>query len=127
MDEGNKLIVVAVNDIFFYTKIRDALLPQGYKLERARSQVDVLQKAQALQPSALIMNMNDEKLDAFQALEQLKNHEGLQTTPILAFANHDEVETFRRAKELGVTKIVSRNEFSSRTRDLVEEVLRSVR
>jgi len=27
---------------------------------------------------------------------------------------------------LGITKIVSRNEFSSRTRDLVEEILASV-
>jgi hypothetical protein len=42
---------------------------------------------------------------------------------VLAFANHEEVETWRRAKELGVTKIVSRNEFSSRTRELVEELL----
>lgn len=43
--------------------------------------------------------------------------------PILAFANHEEVDTWRRAKELGVTKIVSRNEFSARTRELVEELI----
>ena len=34
-----------------------------------------------------------------------------------------EVATWQRARELGVTKIVSRNEFSSRTRELVEEIL----
>jgi hypothetical protein len=47
----------------------------------------------------------------------------LKAIPILAFANHEEVDTFNRARALGVTKIVSRNEFSSRLKDLVEEIL----
>lgn len=123
--QRDKTVLVAVTDIFFYTKIRDALLPLGYKLERARSQHEITDKADTLQPLALIVNMNDQSLDAFQALEQVKHAESLKTIPVLAFANHEEVDTFRRAKDLGVTKIVSRNEFSSRTRDLVEEVIRS--
>jgi PleD family two-component response regulator len=101
------------------------LLRDGYRLERARTQEEVAQKATTLKPAALIMNMNDERYDAFTALEQVKGVEASKTIPILAFANHEEVETFRRAKELGVTKIVSRNEFSSRTRDLVGEVIGS--
>jgi hypothetical protein len=43
--------------------------------------------------------------------------------PVIAFANHEEVETWNRAKALGVTKIVSRNEFSSRTKNLIDEML----
>ncbi|MEE8493852.1 MAG: histidine kinase [Nitrospirales bacterium] len=125
MDQDTRPVLVAVNDLFFYTKIRDALLRDGYRLERARTQEEVAQKATTLKPAALIMNMNDERYDAFTALEQVKGVEASKTIPILAFANHEEVETFRRAKELGVTKIVSRNEFSSRTRDLVGEVIGS--
>ena len=120
---SEKVILVVVNDIFFYTKIRDALLPLGYVLERARTQEDVGAKATALGPAAVILNMNDDKLDAFLALEQLKADQRLSILPVLAFANHEEVDTWRRAKELGVTKIVSRNEFSSRTRDLVQELI----
>jgi PleD family two-component response regulator len=67
--------------------------------------------------------MNDETLNAFQALEALKANTQLKTLPILAFANHEEVDTFNRAKALGVTKIVSRNEFSARLKDLVEEMI----
>ena len=67
--------------------------------------------------------MNDERLDAFQALETIKADAGMMTIPILAFANHEEVDTFNRARALGVTKIVSRNEFSARLKDLVEEVI----
>lgn len=123
MQAGSKSILVAVSDVFFYTKIRDALLPQGYALERARSQDEVSAKAAALQPEAVILNMNDDKLDAFRALEQLKGDGRLADIPVLAFANHEEVDTWTRAKKLGVTKIVSRNEFSARTRDLVREVI----
>jgi glycine cleavage system T protein len=56
-------------------------------------------------------------------LEQLKADPRVKNIPTLAFANHEEVETWNRAKALGVTKVVSRNEFSARTRDLVDEVI----
>lgn len=125
MDNEKKAVLVAVSDIFFYTKIRDALLPKGYVLERIRTQDEVPAKAASLHPTAMILNMNDETLDAFKTLEQMKGDASLNTIPILAFANHEEVETWRRARELGVNKIVSRNEFSSRMRDLLEDMLSS--
>jgi PleD family two-component response regulator len=118
-----KTILVGVTDIFFYTKVRDAMISKGYKIERARTQQDIAEKASATSPSAVILNMNDETLNAFQALETLKADTRLKNLPILAFANHEEVDTFNRARALGVTKIVSRNEFSARLKDLLEEIL----
>ena len=126
-ERNQKTILVAVTDIFFYTKVRDALLPRGYRLEKVRAQQDLAEKASSMNPDAVILNMNDETLDAFQALETLKADVRLRAIPVLAFANHEEVETWNRAKALGVSKIVSRNEFSSRTRDLVEEVVNGAR
>mgnify|MGYP001587702857 FL=1 len=119
----HKTILVAVSDVFFYTKLRDALKPQGYLLEKARTQDEVSEKAGALRPAAVILNINDETLDAFKALEALKGDDRSKAIPVLAFANHEEVDNWRRAQQLGVTKIVSRNEFSSRTLQLVEEVV----
>ena len=124
MNQTNqKTILVAVTDLFFYTKIRDALRPPDYQLEKARAQQDIVYKALAVSPGAIIFNMNDLTLDAFHALEQLKTDPQLKDIPTLAFANHEEVETWHRARALGVTKVVSRNEFSARTRELVEEVM----
>lgn len=119
----NKTILVAVSDVFFYTKLRDALKPQGYLLEKARTQDEVSEKAGALRPAAVILNINDETLDAFKALEALKGDDRSKAIPVLAFANHEEVDNWKRAQQLGVTKIVSRNEFSARTLQLVEEVV----
>jgi PleD family two-component response regulator len=92
-------------------------------LERVRTLDEVSQKLSALRPTAMIVNMNDPSLDAFRALEAVRSGNGLRSMPILAFANHEEVETWKRAKKLGVTKIVSRNEFSARTRQLIEELI----
>ncbi len=119
----DKTILVAINDIFFYTKLRDALLPHGYKLERARTQEDFSTKASTLKPDAVVMNMNEMNLDPFKALSLLKADPILAKTPVLAFANHEEVDTWQRAKALGVSRIVSRNEFSARTRELVEDTI----
>jgi PleD family two-component response regulator len=118
----NKIILVAVSDVFFYTKVRDAL-KQGYQLEKARTERDLVEKAGALQPAAVILNINDETLDAFKALEALKGDERSKTIPVLAFANHEEVDNWKRAQKLGITKIVSRNEFSSKTLQLIQEVV----
>jgi PleD family two-component response regulator len=122
-DQTNqKTVLVAVTDIFFYAKIRDALR-DTYRLDRARSQPDIPEKTSLTVPSAVILNMNDDVINAFQVLELLKGDGRLKTVPVLAFANHEEVETWNRAKALGVTKIVSRNEFSSRTKNLIDEML----
>lgn len=124
MNQTNqKTILVAITDIFFYTKVRDALMSNSYRIEKARVQQDIGDKASTIGPSAVILNMNDQLLDAFQALETLKSDPRLTAIPTLAFANHEEVDTWNRAKALGVTKIVSRNEFSARTKELIEEVL----
>ncbi|HET6674998.1 MAG TPA: response regulator [Nitrospiraceae bacterium] len=118
-------ILAAVNDIFFYTKLRDALKPQGYQLERARSQQDLPDRIATVLPAAFVLDMNDPGLDGLKALEAIRTDARFKDLPILAFANHEEVGTWQEAKRLGVTRIVSRNEFSSRTRDLVTEIIAS--
>jgi PleD family two-component response regulator len=122
-----KTILVAITDLFFYTKVRDALRQPDYQLEKARTQEDIADKALSANPGVIIFDMNDLTLNAFQALEKLKADPQLKGIPTLAFANHEEVDTWNRAKALGVTKIVSRNEFSARTRDLVEEIMLNVK
>lgn len=122
---SSKTVLVAITDLFFYTKVRDALRQPEYRLEKARVQQDIVDKALSAHPGVIIFNMNDLTLNAFQALEQLKADPQLKDIPTLAFANHEEVDTWNRAKALGVTKVVSRNEFSARTRELVEEVSNS--
>jgi PleD family two-component response regulator len=117
-----KTILVAVSDIFFYTKIRDAFLPQGYKLERLRTGDDWQTKALASQPMGIIINMNDDRLNAPDIVKSLRTLPQTRSLPILAFANHEEVGTWKLAKDLGIQKIVSRNEFSARTLALFEEI-----
>ena len=120
-----KTILVAVSDIFFYTKIRDAFLPSGYKLERIRNTDDWQEKALQSQPIGMIVNMNDDRLDPPAILKALKASPQTESLPILAFANHEEVGTWKLAKDLGIEKVVSRNEFSARTLALFEELTSS--
>ena len=98
MDTNNKTILVAVTDIFFFTKIRDALLPHGYLLERVRTQGDFAEKLITSAPSAVILNMNDEKVDAFDALRHMHRTQSGTSIPTLAYANHEELDTWRKAK-----------------------------
>ena len=120
--ENIKTILIGVSDVFFYTKIRDAFLPHGYTLQRIKNQEDWEEKLSTLQPHAVILNMNDEKLQATAALQTIKGSDQFKHIPVLAFANHEEVDTWKQTKEIGINKIVSRNEFSARTLALVEDL-----
>ena len=120
-----KTILVAVSDIFFYTKIRDAFLAAGYKLERLRNSDDWKERALQSQPIGMIVNMNDDRLNAPDILKALKAFPQTASLPILAFANHEEVGSWKLAKDLGIQKVVSRNEFSARTLALFEELTSS--
>jgi len=118
-------ILVAVSDIFFYTKIRDAFLPAGYKLQRLRNTEDWKEKALQNQPIGIIVNMNDDRLNAQDLLKALKATPETASIPVLAFANHEEIGAWKLAKDLGIQKVVSRNEFSARTLALFEELTSS--
>lgn len=119
-----KTLLIAVTDIFLH-KIRDAFRPQGYTLTRIRNVEDWLTNVDNQSPQAIIANMNDDRLDVPNLLKTIKAQPKIQDVPILAFANHEEVGTWKLAKELGINKIVSRNEFSARTLPLLEEMLAS--
>ena len=119
----SKTILVAITDVFFYTKVRDALIPHGFRLEKARRQQDIAEKVSTTKPAAVILDMSERALDPFRALETLRNDAHTKTIPVLAFVSHEEVETWNKTKALGVTKLVSRSEFSANTRTLVEELL----
>jgi len=120
-----KTILVAVSDIFFYTKIRDAFLPAGYKLQRLRNTEDWKEKALQNQPIGIIVNMNDDRLNAQDLLKALRATPETASIPVLAFANHEEIGAWKLAKDLGIQKVVSRNEFSARTLALFEELTSS--
>jgi response regulator RpfG family c-di-GMP phosphodiesterase len=120
-----KTIFVAVSDIFFYTKIRDAFLPAGYKLQRLRNTEDWKEKALQNQPIGMIVDMNDDRLNAPDLLKALKATPETASIPVLAFANHEEIGAWKLAKDLGIQKVVSRNEFSARTLALFEELTSS--
>src|SRR5438552_19019706 len=115
---SNKTILVGVNDVFFYTKLRDALKPQGYTLEKARTHGEVADKAGALRPAAVVLNINDEGPDAIKAHEALKRDARPNSIPILAFANHEDADNWNPSPQRAATKTVSRNASTSRTLQL---------
>jgi PleD family two-component response regulator len=120
-----KTILIAVSDIFFYTKIRDAFLPSGYNLEKLRNMEDWKEKALHSKPIGMIVDMNDDRLQTPDLLKALKATPETASIPVLAFANHEEIGAWKVAKDLGIEKVVSRNEFSARTLALFEEMTSS--
>lgn len=120
---SSKTVLIGVNDVFFYAKIREALLPHGYHLEKVRSQNEIEHKTSAIHPVAVLLDLNDQIINAIEALKMLKGDPRFSAIPVLAYASHEDVGTWQKARALGVDRIVTRNEMSARARNLVEEIL----
>lgn len=124
---NDKTVLVAVSDVFFYAKIREALTPRGYALERLKSETGLADRLAQIRPLAAILDLNDSRLDTMALLREIKTNPMWKALPVLAFANHEEVDTWRQAKGAGIDKIVSRNEFSARMLALLEDLAMSPR
>ena len=79
--QNDKTVLIGVTDVFFYTKIRDAFKPAGYTLKKFKGEEEIIEKTKNLAPVAIVLNMNDDRFDASQALATLKQDEAIQHIP----------------------------------------------
>ena len=109
----NRTILVAVTDIFFYTKVRGRLAPARLHAGTdPESQEDVADKLRSTTPLALIVNMNDLVIDPYKALEAVQvaahapaSHSGLRQP---RRSGHVAAGQGTRRHQGGVTKRVFR-------------------
>ena len=93
--EHEKIVLVGVTDIFFYTKIRDAFKPAGYGLKRVTSPDQIFEKAKTHAPTAIVLNMNDPGLDATTMLKTAKSETALNRVPVPVSYTHLTLPTKR--------------------------------
>lgn len=99
------------------------LLPEGYKLEFASNGREALEKAEALTPSLILLDVMMPEMDGFEVCRHLRSRPLIAEVPIILITALDDRESRLRGIEAGADDFLSKpfdfNELRARVRSIV--------
>jgi CheY-like chemotaxis protein len=108
---GNKKILALVADLFFNAKITGAAKRAGMKVEFAKDEKELLEKAES-QPAVIILDLNFAAAHPIQLISTLKNDPELKRTSVLGYLSHVQGELKQKAHESGCDIVMAKSAFS---------------
>lgn len=116
-------ILIAVDDIFFASKIRAAAESAGIEYDSARTVVAAIEKAHAHLPALVIADLHSERCDALALAEALRADPQLKAVPLVGFFSHVQTELRDRALAAGFDRALPRSVFSHQLAKMMEDLI----
>jgi len=113
------MILAAVDDLLFSSKIRAAGKHVGADLTFARTPAEILDKARAGAPSLVLFDLNSGATDPIATIAALRADPALAGLRILGFASHVHVDLIRAAKDAGADDVLPRSAFAARLPEIL--------
>ncbi|MDQ1558201.1 MAG: hypothetical protein QOD32_1261 [Pyrinomonadaceae bacterium] len=113
-------VLVAVDDLFFASKIRATAEHIGIEVVFPRSLDAFGEAAKDGAPALVIVDLHLQRYDPFAVARQLKSDELLRETPLVGFFSHVQVELQRRAADAGFDHILPRSAFTKRLPEILQ-------
>lgn len=107
--EGNKRVLVVIEDLLFTVKIADAAKRNGLQTQFVKTEPDAL-AAVADKPRLVILDLNAGSVDPISLIPKLKEFGKI---PVIAFVSHVQGELKQKAHEAGADMVMARSAFST--------------
>lgn len=122
MEESPKRIVlIADDDEMFVKLISNEFASQNFETASAANGQEVIDKAAALKPSIILMDMIMPVKDGFEAITEIRSLPDLNNTKIVVLSNLSQEEDINKATQLGANGYLVKKDYS--LKDLVGKVL----
>jgi PleD family two-component response regulator len=105
------MVLIAVDDLLFSSRIREAARQLGVDYTFARTPSDIIQQARTLKPSLVIFDINSQKVDPIGTVAALKADPELKDIPTAGFVRHDSTELIAAARKAGIDQLMARSAF----------------
>jgi DNA-binding NarL/FixJ family response regulator len=105
------MIVAAVDDLLFSSKLRNAARHAGVDLAIARNPEAVIEQARASKASLVILDLDAARLRPLDTLAQLAAAPDLAAFPTLGFVSHVHTGTIQAAQRAGIGSVLARSAF----------------
>ena len=113
------MILAAVDDLLFSSKIRATAKLAGVSVMFARTPSEVLEQARALQPALIVFDLNSAKTEPIATLAALKADPALASLKTLGFVSHVQTALIGAAREAGADEIMARSAFAGQLADIL--------
>ena len=117
----NRTVLVAVDDLFFSTKISETAKQLGIPLLFARSQDEVIARALTEKPALLIIDLNSTRCKPIETIGQIKDDADLRHIPVVGFLSHVQADLKVRATMAGCDRVLPRSVFTTHLPKILAE------
>jgi DNA-binding NarL/FixJ family response regulator len=113
------MIVAAVDDLLFSSKIRTTAKQAGVELVFARTPAEILDQTRTLHPSLVIFDLNSAKANPLETIAALKADSEMASVPTLGFESHVHTDLIDAARRAGIDDVMARSAFASRLAEIL--------
>ena len=113
------MVLAAVDDLLFSSKIRATARQAGVELTFARSPQEILDQARTLRPSLVIFDLNSGKTDPIATIAALKADAAIGRSRVLGFASHVHTELIASARDAGADQVLPRSAFAAHLAEIL--------
>ena len=107
------MVLAAVDDLMFSSKIRSTARPLGIDVVFARSRDEILAAARDKRPTVAIFDLNSTRTDPLGTIAALKADPGLAATRTIAFVSHVRADLVAAARAAGADEVMARSAFAA--------------
>jgi DNA-binding NarL/FixJ family response regulator len=113
------MVLVAVDDLLFSSKIRATAKQAGVEIAFARTPEEILERARALKPALAIFDLNSGKSDPISTIAAIKADPALAGVRTIGFASHVHTAIIAAARDAGADEVLPRSAFAGHLADIL--------
>ena len=113
------MILVAVDDLLFSSKIRTVAKQAGVELAFARTPAEILERARSQRPALVIFDLDSAKSDPVATIAALKADPALADIRTLGFASHVHATLIAAARKAGAEQVLPRSAFAGNLAEIL--------
>jgi DNA-binding NarL/FixJ family response regulator len=113
------MILVAVDDFLFRSKIRATAKQTQIEVAFAKSPQEIIDTVKSRAPSLVIFDLNSASLDPVGTIAALKSDPSLASTRTLGFVSHVDAARIQAARAAGADEVMARSAFAGNLAEIL--------
>ena len=113
------MILVAVDDFLFRSKIRTTGKQAGVELTFPKTPDEIIEQARALKPSLVIFDLNSAKMEPIDTIVRMKQDSELRAIRTMGFVSHVDAARIQAARAAGADDVLARSAFATQLADIL--------
>ncbi len=115
------MVIVAVDDLMFASRISSAAKALGIEIVFARSPEAIVEAVRTRSPRLVILDLNSLRVRPLEAVAALKADAALAAVPTVGFVSHVQTELIAAAHQAGVDRVMARSAFVTQLPQLLQD------